>query len=193
MDLYAFPQGLYSRQPDGTYSASGLLKRRDSSGVYRVFCSWFDADNDGRRDLLLTYIPDTKLAQRVWEKIRQYSLFVNWKTKAATASQWVSTLYSNGAPEQKWLIVRPEGLVGSREAIGARVAVSSAGDRVDVQQVGQANNATRSQGHYQLYFGLGVEDVAENVTVTWSTGANTELGAVAANQILVIRQPEQVE
>ncbi|MEL7044418.1 MAG: ASPIC/UnbV domain-containing protein, partial [Pseudomonadota bacterium] len=119
--------------------------------------------------------------------------FVNWKTKAATASPWVSALYSNSAPEQNWLIVRPEGLAGNREAIGARVAVSSAGDRVNIQQVGQANNATRSQGHYQLYFGLGVEDVAENVTVTWGMGANTELGAVPANQILVITQPGPVE
>jgi hypothetical protein len=92
-------------------------------------------------------------------------------------------MLENGGSPAHWLEVEPVGSAGNLEAIGARVVVRS-GHRTQTQWVGDSDSARYGQGHYRLYFGLGVEARASAVTVHWPNGGATRLENVAADRII---------
>jgi hypothetical protein len=77
------------------------------------------------------------------------------------------------------------GVTSNRSAIGARV-VARYGGRAQAQEV-SAQSSFYSANDRRLHFGLGAATTAE-LTIRWPNGANEQVGAVAADQLVVIRE-----
>jgi len=173
-DLYTFPQGLYRQRPDHTFERTGLLEF-DPDEYRAALATWFDMDNDGKRDLLLAV--DRNPDFRHW-----------WQLPRKTGGQprgWELLLFRNVGASQHWLELRVDGADGNRQAIGARVSVvTPAGTQT--QDVGSAEGAFFSQGHYRLYFGLGPHAQADVVRIRWSDGHEREIRKVPGDRLLVV-------
>jgi hypothetical protein len=94
-------------------------------------------------------------------------------------------LRNEGGQQGRWLAVALEGRA-PRDALGARVTVEAGG----VRQVRERHSGGSYLASHdpRLHFGLG-ENTHARVTVRWPGGQVQEVGEVAANQFLVVRQP----
>ena len=174
VDLFLFPQGLYRQRPDHTFERTGLLAFNPDE--YRAaLANWFDFDNDGRRDLLLA--ADRNPEFRHWWQLFQ--------DKKEGPKGWQILLYRNVGASNHWLEARIDGAEGNRQAIGARVSVTTR-DGTQAQEVGNAGGAFFSQGHYRVYFGLGSYAQADSIVVRWPDGAERQLKNVAADRLIVV-------
>ena len=89
----------------------------------------------------------------------------------------------NGA--NHWLKVKLVGTKSNRSAIGARVLV----------RYGERNAGAGSlepiqfllHQRHRLHFGLGAEKTAD-ISIRWPNGAHEELKAVAADQLIVVKE-----
>jgi hypothetical protein len=144
------------------FERSGLLSdlRGDYCKTTRSF--WFDADNNGFRDLLISQTTDAE-SQRLWQ----------------------TRLLSNEGNANHWLQVELRGPAGNSEAIGARVLVSGGGKQ-HVRQVGQFEGSRYSQGHYRMYFGLGSTANITRLKVFWPDGSNTLMFDVKPDRLITI-------
>jgi hypothetical protein len=116
-----------------------------------------DFDNDGRPDVLLMDLEGNPL------------------------------LLHNQAPGGHWLGLRLTGTRSNRDALGARVWVTSGG----LRQRFECRTAASllSSGDPRVLVGLGQASVAERVEVTWPSGRKTLLHAVKGGQYLEVREP----
>lgn len=167
LDLHTLPGGLYHQLPSHQFVATQALRDifanapaiSEDSEFNNARCTWFDLDNNGTRDVLCAA-----------------KLNVDWQT----------TLYRNRAGQNRWLQVKLIGSKKNRNAIGAKVIVTtSAGQQL--QQIGSAEGSHLSQGHYRLYFGLGQSPVVDSVQVIWPNGRQQELRSVGADQLLTVQ------
>jgi hypothetical protein len=101
-------------------------------------------------------------------------------------------LYRNNArtlhPENHFLRVRLAGEGGNRFGVGARVTLHS-GDGLSMQEE-SPTRGFQSSVDYVLDFGLGRHDVVDSLRVDWPDGRVSEVTALAANQLVTIRQAE---
>ena len=90
--------------------------------------------------------------------------------------------------DNHWLMVRCLGPDGKRDAIGAKVFVTVAGQtrRRDVI----VNYSYASACDPRIHFGLGQHTVAERVVVQWPGGGETVWENVPADQVFLARQSE---
>jgi hypothetical protein len=123
--------------------------------------TWFDADNDGFRDAIVALEDQEK--------------------------QWDVRFYKNLGADNHWLEVDLVGLPGNRPALGAIVTVITAGG-VQTSGVGWAEGSHYGLGHYRLYFGLGLHNEVDSLTITWPDGTRQTLKSVAVDQILTVRR-----
>lgn len=170
LDLHVVPHGLFRQLPGSTFIETGVLKLESGAAEpVEARASWFDADGDGKRDLIVsTYLRETD-------------------QNGDTQSWWFTRYFRNqNSSDHRWLAVELEGAGTNREAIGASVAVEFDGRSVE-QQIGWSEGARFSYGHYRLYFGL--EDAVEvdRVTVTWPDGSTHSVDNVMTNQLLTIQ------
>jgi hypothetical protein len=186
-DLHAIPGGLVRQLDSGQFVSTEQL---DAEGnifslwrMSKARCSWFDIDNDGRRDLLVA-IENTRRKRRwlqwIWD-IRD-SIFEHKKSERF----WNVSLFRNHDVKNHWLQVKLVGPRGNRPAIGARVQVRVA-NRTQVSQVGGAEGSHYSQGHYRMYFGLGQASSPKYVRVIWPDGRIDEIEHPKADQLLVVK------
>ena len=84
-----------------------------------------------------------------------------------------------------WLKVLLEGVKSNRSAIGARV-IAQYGNRKQALEV-TAQSSFYSANDRRLHFGLGTAASAD-VNVRWPNGAMERIGAVDADQLIVIRE-----
>ena len=84
-----------------------------------------------------------------------------------------------------WLKVLLVGTQSNRSAIGARVTARYGG-RTQAQEV-TAQSSFYSVNDRRLHFGLGAASAAE-LSVRWPRGAVENIGAVDADQLVVIRE-----
>jgi hypothetical protein len=181
-DLYTAPDGLYRQTVDNRFERTGLLVLPQNK-YQAAIAHWYDRDNDGRRDLLLALNENPSL-WRWWQK--------PFKSKD-DGNLWSLHAWRNKDAGHKWLQIKVVGPAGNRQAIGARVSVTTAGD-TQMQEVGSNDSSFFSQGHYRLYFGLGQHAHADKITVHWNDGHTQELNGVKADQLLAIEYkltPEQ--
>jgi hypothetical protein len=96
------------------------------------------------------------------------------------------SLLRNDAPAANhWLKVRLEGTRSNRSAIGGRVTVRYGG-KVQAQEV-MSQSSYLSANDPRLHFGLGTEKTAD-IEVRWPLGGMDTLKAIAANQLVAIRE-----
>jgi hypothetical protein len=173
-DLYAFPQGMFRQRPDHTFERTGLLEF-DSDQYDAAVANWFDMDNDGKRDLLLAVAGNAGF-RHWWQPFGD--------SKGAPRG-WQILLFRNVGASNHWLEVKVDGAAGNRQAIGARVSVATPGGS-QTQDVGSAEGAFFSQGHYRLYFGLGPHASADAVRIRWPDGLEREIRNVGSDRLLVV-------
>lgn len=181
IDLHTLRYGLYRQRPDRTFEKTNLLQvaSPETFGGY-AYCTWFDADNDGDRDLLLGKSEEMS----GWEKRHRKAEDIAELTKYSKSKV---LLYRNPGNNNHWLQVELKGPPGNSVAIGAKVKVTTP-DGTQFQQVGQSEGAWRSQGHYRLYFGLGQQDKIESIQVTWPDGKVQEIPNPDSDQLVIIEQ-----
>jgi enediyne biosynthesis protein E4 len=103
----------------------------------------------------------------------------------APAEVWINQ--SPGA--NHWLELRLEGTRSNRDGIGARIKVSARG-------LTQYNHVTTAVGYASssagpVHFGLGREDSADLVLISWPSGITQELRNVAGDRVVKIKEPEK--
>jgi hypothetical protein len=96
-----------------------------------------------------------------------------------------SLLRNDVSGQSHWLKVLLEGVKSNRSAIGGRV-IAQYGGRTHAQEV-TAQSSFYSANDRRLHFGLGTATSAD-LTVRWPGGAIEKIGAVPADQLVVIRE-----
>jgi len=125
--------------------------------------AYIDFDNDGDLDLLLT------------------------------ANHGAAQLLRNdGANPNNMLRVATIGTTSNRGGIGARVEVTVAGGGKSWQLV-KTGSSYASQSELPLTFGLGTHDKIEGLRVRWPTGRVETVGALAANQLVTLKEGAGVQ
>lgn len=95
-------------------------------------------------------------------------------------------LYRNTGNTNHWLEIDLQGVKSNRDAIGARVEVSTGGvTQVRIQDGGIHNKA---QNYSRLHFGLGDNATIQTLKIHWPDGSSQVLENVAADQILKVVQ-----
>ncbi len=95
-------------------------------------------------------------------------------------------LFHNQSPSQSntnhWLTVAPEGTISNRDAIGARIYLTTPDGITQIREItsGQAHGGG---DHKAAYFGIG-QNTSGTLTVRWPSGILQEVGVVAADQRL---------
>jgi hypothetical protein len=176
IDLHLMPGGLYRQESDRTFAATRLLESK-ARGLMETRATWFDADNNGSRDLLLATRYEDSLSNKIYNKITSQILTTLWKLD----------LYPNNASENRWLQIKLIGSPGNRPAIGAQVEVTTPNSS-QLQAIGQFEGSQYSQGHYRLYFGLGRQEKVDLIKVFWTDGYVQELKNIPTNQLLTIKR-----
>lgn len=174
---------------------------------------FFDLENDGDDDLFIVtgnYFPEfiNELFRNVttsdsvrFENISQASGLADSTTARGLAifdydddgdndlliSNFTETpsLYENQTPQGNWLKIKLEGTISNNDGFGSVVEIESAGSRQAKYHHGAQFLA---QNILPLHFGLGSTSVVDKIRVKWPSGHVDEIGQVAANQTLQIKE-----
>jgi len=95
-------------------------------------------------------------------------------------------LLRNQGNENHWLKLRPVGTSSNRDAVGARVFVTSGG-KTQLKEV-TAGTSFLSTNSPWLLFGLGPTADRATVVVRWPTGRMESFGAFDADQTIRVRE-----
>lgn len=190
-DLYVTPGGLYHQLSNHQFqSAQTLMVSAEISGtddskmwgwnqfkLKDVRCSWFDYNNDGSRDLIVSFEALPSLREKIVNRLLGRDRSIKWRTK----------FVQNSGFGNHWLELILQGSETNPQAIGATVKVKTLRG-VQMQQIGSAEGSYFSQGHYRLYFGLGQNETIEAVEVKWANGQTQTTNNLKADQIITIQQ-----
>ena len=100
-------------------------------------------------------------------------------------------LFQNKGNPNHWLELDLVGVKSNRDGIGAIVELEAGGKKqLRVQHGGIHSFA---QNHQRIHFGLGPNTVADKLTIRWPSGVVQEIGKIAADQILEVREAQQVQ
>lgn len=140
---------------------------------------WFDADDNGRWDVLEAASYPGKPMQAI--EIHGFS-FKEMKTRDRLF------LHRNVRSPGHWLQIDLKGTAHNQNGIGSQISITTQEGNVQYRQVWGDQDSLHSQGHYRQYIGLGKTEVVD-VVVRWPDGKTTRMPAVAANQKLLISHP----
>ena len=100
------------------------------------------------------------------------------------AQPWV---IMNPGPAGHWILLKLQGTVSNRNAVGARVTLK-AGSLTQTREV-KSGGSYQSHSDFRLHFGLGGTEVIDEIRIRWPSGINQTLSKIKANQILTIKEP----
>ena len=100
-----------------------------------------------------------------------------------------SLLRSARKPSGNWVILKLEGTISNRSAIGAKVRLT-AGGHTQVDEV-RSGGSYLSQNDLRLHFGLGSAAKIDRITIDWPRGAHQVEENAGVNRIVTIREPRQ--
>ena len=187
VDLHCVPHGIYSQTPDHTFIATSILNSKNSrfspfrlKGARAV---WFDADNDGLRDLVIS--TQYALKHRKFSNLQMN--ITNTKEKFGKLTYfWKSRLLINKNTKNHWLQLHLTGPPSNRQAIGSLVTLVTP-EHKTMHQVTGLEGSHYSQGHYRQYFGLGSNSEILKISVKWPDGNLTEILNPTCDQLLEIQ------
>ena len=172
-DLHIVPEGIFRQRENHRFDRTNLLIL--PSNIYMAsIINWYDINNDGARDVMIT-LNENQTLNRWWEQAPRDTFL------------WKFFTYLNTDTENHWLQLKLVGTIGNREAIGARGTLSTP-DGQQIQEVGINDGAFYSQGHYRLYFGLGKHSNVDKVKIHWPDGKIQILENVAGDTTLVVKR-----
>jgi hypothetical protein len=99
-------------------------------------------------------------------------------------------LINAGSIGSHWLLLDLKGTRGSRDAIGAKVKVTTAAGRALYNHV-SVSTGLMSSSDRRVHFGLGSEAAISSVEIHWPSGQVQKLADVKADQVLRVSEPEQ--
>jgi enediyne biosynthesis protein E4 len=97
-------------------------------------------------------------------------------------------LVSSGGNGNHWLWLDLVGRKSNRDAIGARVKLTTSGGRV-LQSHVAVSGGFLSSSDKRLHFGLGAEAEARSLEIRWPSGKTQTLERVKADQMLRVEEP----
>ena len=153
--FYEQPNLLFRNNRDGTFDEVGVYSGAGMR-LERVSrgLACADYDNDGDLDLLVTNLKGTP------------------------------DLLRNGGNQNAWLTLKLIGTRSNRDAIGARVKVTT-GNLIQIREV-RSGSSYLSQNDMRLHFGLGKHRQVDRVELRWPSGLQEYLEWVEANQTLTL-------
>jgi hypothetical protein len=95
-----------------------------------------------------------------------------------------------GGTANHWLLLQLQGTSSNRDAIGARIQVTTPAGLKRYQLVSTANGIY-SAGDKRVHFGLGNETAVKSLEIRWPSGIIQTLTDVKADQILKVAEPEK--
>ena len=98
-------------------------------------------------------------------------------------------LMNTGTTGAHWVLLDLQGARRSRDAIGAKIKVTTASGRVLHNHV-SVSTGLMSSSDRRVHFGLGSEGAIASVEIRWPGGQVQTLSNVKADQILHVREPE---
>ena len=153
--FYEQPNLLFHNNRDGTFDEVGV----DSGLGMRLEkvsrgFAYADYDNDGDLDLLVTNLKGTP------------------------------DLLENRGGQNRWLILKLIGTRSNRDAIGARVKITT-GNLTQIREV-RSGTSYLSQNDMRLHFGLGKHRQIDQLEIRWPSGLQERPEGVKVNQILTL-------
>ncbi len=153
--FYEQPNLLFRNNRDGTFD---VVEDSSGSGIRLEKVSrgfaYADYDNDGDLDLLVTNLKGSP------------------------------DLLENRGGQNRWLTLKLIGTRSNRDAIGARVTVTT-GNLTQVREV-RSGSSYLSQNDMRLHFGLGKYRQVDRVEIRWPSGLQEYLEGVKVNQALTL-------
>jgi hypothetical protein len=181
LDLHTVPEGLFHQGKGHTFERTGYLSLRPNK-YQAAIINWYDRNNDGSPDVMIA-LEDNASLWRWWEKPFKHKDVKGQDDRF----DWQILSYRNVGPVGHWLELNLVGAPGNRQAIGARVTITTQ-DGQQTQTVGASEGAYLSQGHYRLYFGLGAGGKVSEMHIHWPNGQIQELRNVKVNTLLTVKQ-----
>ncbi|MFA6107793.1 MAG: CRTAC1 family protein [Candidatus Latescibacterota bacterium] len=108
---------------------------------------------------------------------------------SASDTPHCTLLRNDGGNTAHWLMVRTVGTRGNRDGIGARLRLT-AGGRTQIREV-RSGYGYLGANDLRVHFGLGQAGRAERLEIRWPGGDVQVLENLAADQLLVVREPER--
>ena len=180
IDLHLVPQGIYRQLENRRFKATGILDfSRNLNKIANARGVWFDLNNDGARDYLLSAKISPSVLSRFKNKLLPTDNSDNWEKK------WQASLYQNTQSSNHWLQIALSGSKENPQGIGTIVEVTTSRGK-QLQQVGNTDHSYYSQGHYRLYFGLGKDETVQAIDLKWSDGQIQHLENQKSDRLLVI-------
>jgi len=96
-------------------------------------------------------------------------------------------LRNNRGNENNWIILDLKGTTSNRDAIGARIKITSGRKTQTTQK--RTTTGYLSQNDPRMHFGLGKNDMVEKIEVLWPSGKSQVIENIKVNQILKIVEP----
>lgn len=103
------------------------------------------------------------------------------------ASDGPDQLFQNQGNDNSWFMLDLVGTESNRDGVGTRVELTSNGVTQLREQSGGIHR--RSQNHQRLHFGLGENQIIDELVIQWPSGIEQRLENIAANQILQVTEP----
>ena len=98
-------------------------------------------------------------------------------------------LINGGTAGAHWLLLDLQATRSSRDAIGAKIKVTTASGRMLHNHV-SVSTGLMSSSDRRVHFGLGAESAISSIEIRWPGGQVQTLSDVKADQILRVREPE---
>jgi hypothetical protein len=98
-------------------------------------------------------------------------------------------LVNAGAAGAHWLLLDLQGTRGSRDAIGAKVKVTTASGRMLYNHV-SVSTGLMSSSDRRVHFGLGTDSAIAAIEIRWPSGQVQTVSDAKTDQVLRVREPE---
>ena len=119
-----------------------------------------DLNNDGRMDVVVSNLDDRP-----------------------------NVLMNHQNNKNHWIVIRLVGTTSNRDAIGARVSITTESGT----QIGDVKSGCSylSSSDRRVHFGLGRWERVQRIAIRWPSGKETEMTNVTADQILHVHEPSE--